>query len=136
MQTIADDPNEKILTRTEAQGLYNSLASLEICFIALFWNDILNRFNVVNKTLQSASVELSNVVELYNSLITFVSKMRDSEGFDYYEKKAIQNVKLTFINAKLLENGNERKNLTSRIILMKQFFQVEIIYALMCITLL
>lgn len=40
LHEIAEDLNEKSLTRSEALGLYNSLATLEIYFIALFWSDI------------------------------------------------------------------------------------------------
>ena len=65
---IAKDKNEKPLTRNEALGTYDSLKSLESCIIAFFWNDILNRFNIVNKLLQSLSAELTTVVELYKSL--------------------------------------------------------------------
>ncbi|OXU18012.1 hypothetical protein TSAR_015558 [Trichomalopsis sarcophagae] len=66
LHEIAEDLNEKSLTRTEALGLYYSLATLEICFIALFWIDISNRFNA----------------------------KRDPEVFDDYEKKAIETYSL------------------------------------------
>ncbi|OXU25950.1 hypothetical protein TSAR_001728 [Trichomalopsis sarcophagae] len=41
---------------------------------------VLKKFNVLSKTLQSASVELNTVVELYHYLINFVSQKHDSEN--------------------------------------------------------
>ena len=90
LHDISEDSNEKPQTRSEALGIYKSLQSLETCFISLFWNDILKRFNVVNKSLQSASLELKSVVELYKSLELFIVKMRTPSAFDYYEKLAIE----------------------------------------------
>lgn len=88
LHTISEDKCEKPITRSEALGIFKSFNCLENCLIALVWNDILDRFNPVNKTLQFANADLSTVVKLYQSLIEFVDMMR--MNFSLYEKKAIK----------------------------------------------
>lgn len=87
LSEISDDICEKSSTRAETKGIYKFFNCLESCLIAIFWNNILARFNTVNKILQSPNTELSTVVELYQSLIQFVRDMRES--FSLYEMKAI-----------------------------------------------
>ena len=88
LSEISDRVDEKAETRAEASGLLNSLNTLEICFIALVWNEILCRFHSVSKALQSVDIELPTVVELYKSLIEYVEHLR--EKFAIYECKAIE----------------------------------------------
>lgn len=88
MHTISEDKCEKPVTRSEALGIFKNFNCLESCFIALVWNNILDRFNAVSKTLQSANADLSTVVELYQSLIKFIDTMR--MNFSLYEKKATE----------------------------------------------
>ena len=83
---ISQDKKEKPKTRSEAKGLLDRINSLETCFMSLIWNDILERFNVVNNKLQSSKTELCVVVDLYESLIEFLSFMK--YDFVDYEKKA------------------------------------------------
>lgn len=80
--------DEKPVTRSEALSIFKSFNCLENCLLALVWNDILDRFNAVNKVLQSANTILHTVVEMYQSLINFVNTMRTN--FDQYEKKAVE----------------------------------------------
>lgn len=54
----------------------------------MFWNDTLNRFHIVNKTLQSASSELTTVVDLNKSLEIFLSGKRTFLQFEHDESKA------------------------------------------------
>lgn len=61
LQIITNDASEKPATCSEASDLLNSLESMETCFLALFWNDIQERFNTVNKKLQSVHIELGTV---------------------------------------------------------------------------
>ena len=88
LSEISDRVDEKAETRAEASGLLNSLNTLEICFIALVWNEILCQFHSVSKALQSVDIKLPTVVELYKSLIEYVEYLR--EKFDIYECKAIE----------------------------------------------
>ena len=77
---IADDTTQKTVTRNEA----NYINRLEVAILTVFWDSILNRFNAVSSLLQSSSVDMSSVVSLYNSLVTFVGECRDD--FDIYEE--------------------------------------------------
>ncbi|KAL4101031.1 hypothetical protein QTP88_021052 [Uroleucon formosanum] len=42
-----------------------------------FWNDVLHTFNKTSKLLQSVQIDLSTVVELYNSLVSYVKSVRE-----------------------------------------------------------
>ena len=90
LQIIANDANEKPSTRSEASGLLNSLDSMKTCFLSLLWNDILERFNKVSKSLQSVNIDLGTIVELYQSLVTYLEHLRKPSTFDHYESKVIE----------------------------------------------
>ena len=76
--------HKKTVTRNEAYSLANYINRLEVAILTVFWDSILNRFNAVSSLLQSSSVDMSSVVSLYNSLVTFVGECRDD--FDIYEE--------------------------------------------------
>ncbi|XP_065678120.1 zinc finger MYM-type protein 1-like [Hydra vulgaris] len=84
---IKDDKTEKSITRSEANGLYLKLDSLETAIMATLWGDILERFNKTSKQLQSVEIDLETVVSLYESLIRYVLDLRSM--FDIYEERAI-----------------------------------------------
>lgn len=44
-----------------------------MCFMTFFWNEVLERFHVVYKKLQSVNIELGMIVELYGSLGQYIS---------------------------------------------------------------
>ncbi|XP_018397554.1 PREDICTED: uncharacterized protein LOC108771226 [Cyphomyrmex costatus] len=92
LEDISEDTREKALTTSEASGILTNLNSLEYYFLALLWNDILDRFNKVSKILQSTNTDLPTVVELYQSLIKYIESMRTN--FENYEKQAIQKSKI------------------------------------------
>ena len=50
------------------------------------WHNILERLNATSKSLQKIDVSLDQVVELYNSLVEYVKKVRIS--FDEHEQDA------------------------------------------------
>ena len=85
---INEDRKEKSNTRLEAKGVLNHLNNLESCFLSVVWKDILERFNSVSSILQSTKTELCDIVDLYESLIEFLSSMLFD--FDKYEAKAIE----------------------------------------------
>ncbi|KAE9522628.1 hypothetical protein AGLY_016991 [Aphis glycines] len=58
------------------------------CFMAVFWNEVLERFHIVNKKLQSVNIELGMVVELYGSLEQYISRIKNN--FEEYKGKATQ----------------------------------------------
>ncbi|XP_065679772.1 zinc finger MYM-type protein 1-like [Hydra vulgaris] len=84
---IKDDKTEKSITKSEANGLYLKLDSLETAIMATLWGDILERFNKTSKQLQSVEIDLETVVSLYESLIRYVLDLRSM--FDIYEERAI-----------------------------------------------
>nr|XP_047144727.1 zinc finger MYM-type protein 1-like [Hydra vulgaris] len=75
----ANDKTEKSITRSEANGLYLKLDSLETAIMATLWGDILERFNKTSKQLQSVEIDLETVVSLYESLIRYVLDLRKKE---------------------------------------------------------
>jgi hypothetical protein len=52
------------------------LINLETAILVLFWGDVLERFNLINKKLQSISIDLMPVSNLYSSLINNVKQLR------------------------------------------------------------
>ena len=92
---ISKNNKEKSKTRSEAKGLYDKLNCLEICFMSLVWYDILERFNTVSMKLQSTKTELCTVVDLYESLIEYLSFLR--YDFENYEKKLLKFLVVIFI---------------------------------------
>lgn len=81
LQDIANDESGNKLTHIQALSIRKSLNSLEVCLISIFWNVILNRFDSVSKKVQSPSITIPQVVELYNSLIAFITGLRNSKVF-------------------------------------------------------
>jgi len=59
---------------------------LEITFMSLFWEDLLQRFS---KLLQSINIDICTVCEHYNSLIKYISNIRNDEMFLQYQDKAL-----------------------------------------------
>jgi len=87
LSLLENDNSEPAETRNEASGLRKKFEKLETTFMAIFWGFILNRLNVVSKKLQSVEIDITVVLELYDSLINLVLSQRDN--FDEFEKKAI-----------------------------------------------
>ncbi|XP_065663081.1 zinc finger MYM-type protein 1-like [Hydra vulgaris] len=75
----ANDKKEKSITRSEANGLYLKLDSLETAVMATLWGDILEKFNKTSKQLQSVEIDLETVVSLYESLIRYVLDLRNEK---------------------------------------------------------
>jgi len=49
--------------------------------MSIFWGDLFGRFNTVRKMLQSIDIDLCVVVELYESLVQYISNLRNEEMF-------------------------------------------------------
>ena len=56
--------------------------------MAVFWTSLLERFNNTSTILQSTSVNLEHVVDLYKSLIGYVSEIRTDEMFQKFIDEA------------------------------------------------
>jgi hypothetical protein len=59
LMQITDDTSEKPVSRSEAACIHASLYQLETCMTALFWNDILERFNRVSTVHHYSPLTLS-----------------------------------------------------------------------------
>ena len=53
-----------------------------------FWNAILERLNKVSTQIQSSSVDVLTVCDLYGSLLEFI--IAERENYDYFEESAIE----------------------------------------------
>lgn len=58
---IRDSTSEKAITKNEANGFFLHLNKLETTILGLFWSDVLERFNLTNKKLQSITIDLITV---------------------------------------------------------------------------
>ncbi|XP_060852987.1 zinc finger MYM-type protein 1-like isoform X2 [Rhopalosiphum padi] len=87
---IGENEKEKPAIRCEANGILKILKSLETFFLSIFWGDILHRFNTVSKKLQSVNIDLSVVVELYQSLINYVGDIRTDKDYENFKRNAIE----------------------------------------------
>jgi len=84
METLNDIENnnsEKHINRRKAAGLKNNLSTFESVFMAVFWTSLLEQFNKTSTVLQSTSANLEHVVDLYKSLIDYVSEIRSDKMF-------------------------------------------------------
>ncbi|XP_050516728.1 uncharacterized protein LOC126891593 [Diabrotica virgifera virgifera] len=88
LKIIENDTTEKPVPRNEAKGIRIKLEKLETAFMVVFWNAILERLNKVSIQIQSSSVDVLTVSDLYGSLVEFTIAERDN--FDYFEEKAIE----------------------------------------------
>ncbi|GFW40574.1 zinc finger MYM-type protein 1 [Trichonephila clavipes] len=75
-KTFSDNENEKIGFRKEAVNLCNKLRKLETAILIIFWEEILERFNSVNKKLQTPGLDICDGNKLIMSIKTFISNVR------------------------------------------------------------
>ncbi|XP_066965691.1 uncharacterized protein [Macrobrachium rosenbergii] len=78
LKHIVDDIEEKRCVRCEAEGLLKQMNQLETGIYTTFWNDILQRTDATNKTLQHAKLDLNTAVASLTSLKDYVASKRDS----------------------------------------------------------
>jgi len=88
LEQISDDVEEKACVRCEAEGLIARLNQLETGIYTVFWNDILQRVDATNRSLQSTKLVLNTAVASLTGLRDFVSSKRDS--FESYERQGEQ----------------------------------------------
>ena len=91
LEKISKYIEQKGIFRVEAHGILNKLCTLETSIYSLFWNDILDRFDATNKSLQNPKLVLQDAVPIMKSLKVFVASKEDK--FDKYEIEAKQNKK-------------------------------------------
>ncbi|XP_065675720.1 52 kDa repressor of the inhibitor of the protein kinase-like [Hydra vulgaris] len=72
--------------REEAKTLFSKMTSLENGILVIFWEQILERINKVNKKLQTAGLDLLDASALLSSLEGFIKEKRnniDTESTQY-----------------------------------------------------
>lgn len=87
LKAISDDKEEKRETRSEASALCAKLDTLEIAFMAHFWDCILERFQATSLQLQREDMDLLTATQLLSSLRDFVAAQRDQ--FEKFERAAL-----------------------------------------------
>lgn len=102
------DASQKPIIRNEAIGLRKKLERFETTFMIVFWGFLLDRINIVNKSLQSVDINILQAIELYHSLIGVIQSLR--EQFDYYENEA---KKIYFLDEFTYENDTKRRKIRS-----------------------
>lgn len=90
LENLNNDETQKSTTRCEADGILKQLLSLENAFMSIFWGDILDRFNICSKKLQSVNIDLNTVSEIYQSLVSYINDLRTDHGYEYYKKLAVE----------------------------------------------
>lgn len=86
LEHIAKDEEENGDTRNEARSLLKKMAKLETAFMAIFWCEILERFDKTSVALQKPGLDISTAVDLLSSLEGFVDSLRPL--FDTFEARA------------------------------------------------
>lgn len=105
--TISQDKEQRAATRHEAEALLKNMVKLENAFMAVFWLEILNRFESTSHYLQKVNTDLISANSMLLSLVSFVSNLR--EQFSKFENEA-KNLG-SFINK---EYSDERKRQITR----------------------
>lgn len=111
LNKVAEDNTQKPITRCEAKGLLRKLNSLKSALLVVFWSDILERFTITSKKLQSINIDIFTVVELYESLIHYLKAIRNRKSFVQYEDLAKENSHIS--NYDECENRERKRKLHS-----------------------
>lgn len=80
LENIEKKESEKPENRRKAAGLRKNLCKFESAFMVIFWTAILERFNKANLSLQRVGLDLKSVLNIYKSLIDFVTELRTDEN--------------------------------------------------------
>lgn len=83
---IAKSARQPPMAVHEAKSLVKRLDRLDTAVLCVIWDDILQKINLVSKSLQQPGLEIVTVVQLYDGLLMVLEDMR--ELFDDYETKA------------------------------------------------
>ncbi|KAJ8678725.1 hypothetical protein QAD02_014512 [Eretmocerus hayati] len=89
LNAIEADKDTKSLVRCQVIGVRVKLERLETAFLVKVWGFLLPRIDSVSKRLQAQDIEITTVVELYDSLIGLVSSIRNDESFQTFLSEAL-----------------------------------------------
>ncbi|KAF0708295.1 zinc finger MYM-type protein 1-like [Aphis craccivora] len=104
--------------RNEAQNIIKKMTSLDIAFMTVLWNRVLERFDKTSLKLQEKSLDLSVAVKLLKSLREYVGSIRNN--FDDLEKMALSLSK--FVSKKY---NNEKKRKVIRKLTPDEMIRIE-----------
>jgi hypothetical protein len=107
LKIIENDTAEKPIPRNEARGIRLKLEKLETAFMVVFWNIMLERLNKVSAQIQSSSVDVLTISDLYGSLLEFV--IAERENFTYFEESAIKMSELKQYQGDIKRQPKRRK---------------------------
>lgn len=78
LEELSSSDNQKPEARLQAEGLLNSLNKLETGIMLIFWNKILQRFQMTSASLQAEDLCLNSAQSLLKSLSPFVESIKQS----------------------------------------------------------
>ena len=105
LTSFSDICDEPVVTKLEAEGLYQKMERLEYAKLTVVWSTILQRFNSCSKAFQSISIDIRTAETLCESLPVFIQSVRDN--FDEYEKLAIDLVNC--VNGNVSNRGEAKR---------------------------
>ena len=82
------DEEQTQTTQLKAGSISEKIDSLKFAFMVLFWYDLLDRIHKTNFSWQKIDISLSCVVDLINSLPSFVSDLRNRNQLNKYLEDA------------------------------------------------
>lgn len=86
LKQLAENPLEKKDTKDEAFSLKKKMMRLENAFMAIFWNQVLERFDATSKYLQKPGLDVITGHTMLVPLLQFVCDLRGQ--FESLEEKA------------------------------------------------
>lgn len=89
-ESFSENEVEKVDFRKEARNLFDKMAKLETAILTIFWEEVLERFHLVNKKIQSPGLDICEGTKLIVSLKDFVNNIRHQSDLKLkeYEEKA------------------------------------------------
>ena len=86
LRQMSESENEKRETRQEASNICSKLETLEMAFLCVFWNTVLETMQNTTIYLQKSSMNLHAGIKLLKSLIGFLEEQR--KKLEEFENKA------------------------------------------------
>ena len=75
LDNIVQDNQQKAQCRQQARGLLSTMTNLETGIMIIFWNEILQRFQLTSAFLQSSGEDLNSVCALYESTYDYIQSL-------------------------------------------------------------
>lgn len=106
LKYLSENLEVKNDARNEAKNIIKKMTSLDIAFMTVLWNRILERFDKTSVKLQEKSLDLSVAVKLLKSLREYVGSIRNN--FNDIEKMALS---LSKVVSKKYNNEKKKEKL-------------------------